>query len=469
METISKLVVSFLLNGAWQITVIATAGVFCDARLRHRMPSRYRHVLWVVCLGASVCVPLATLCLQVYAGGSIAPLTQASGPSAADLSGTNGGMLYRFHARSRGVFFPANLLAVLVSSYAVFLIFRAAGFGRSYLRTVGIRKRAYPRTMPAKLSQVWQECSGKFSVPPIPVLCSSEVGSSATLGHRRPVVILPERFFADEIGEQESIAALAHELAHVRRRDFGINLLCEAASLPFCFHPAALYIKARMTQTRELACDEMAASMLPSATHYARSLVRLAQTMFAAAPAAKASYALGLFDTGALEERIMNILKTGEKRGKWARAQVLLAVSLVSVVSLAICGFSVRVADRASADAQRFVGTWETQYKGRAFFTLNLKDENGRLGGNCVHVTRVAWVDGALIPGTEETSQDQITEARISGNKVELRIGDSDPILLEFTLTGDNTAEGKPIVEESPDGPPPPKKPWRFQKVSANP
>jgi hypothetical protein len=246
-------------------------------------------------------------------------------------------------------------------------------------------------------------------------------------------------------------------------------LLCEAASLPFCFHPAALFIKSRLAQTREIACDEMAATMLPSATHYARCLVRLAQTMFAAAPAAKANYALGLFDTGALEERIMNILNTDRKTGKWARTRMLLAVSLVGVTSLAICGFSVRIADRASADARRFVGTWETQYKGRAFFTLNLKEENGTLGGTCLHVTRVAYVDGGLIPGTEETSQEQITEARVSGNKLELKIGDSDPILLELTLTGDNTAEGRPIVGESPDGAPPPKKPWHFQKVSANP
>jgi len=470
MEAISELVVSYLLNGTWQITVIAALGFFCDRLLRHRIPARYRHVMWVVCLGACVCVPLATVWFQANASASAADVTTALQPPAADLPGATGRILYRFHARSHAVWFPANLLAVLVWGYAVFLIFRATGFTWSYLRTVRIRKRAYQRAIPRTLARAWEECTSSFSVPPIPMLCSTEVGSSSTLGHRKPVLILPECFFADEVGVQESITALAHELAHVRRGDFGLNLLYEAASMPFCFHPAALFIKARMAQTRELACDEMAASLLPSATQYARSLLRLAQTRLAAAPAAKASYALGLFDAGALEERIMNILDTNKKTGKWARTRMLLAVSLMGVTSLAICGFSVRVADRASADTRRFVGTWETQYKGRAFFTLNLKEENGALGGTCLHVTRVAYVDGELIPGTEETSQEQITEARISGNKLELKIGDrADPILLEFVLTSDNSADGKPIVGESPDGPPPPKKPWHFQKVSANP
>lgn len=160
----------------------------------------------------------------------------------------------------------------------------------------------------------------------------------------------------------------------------------------------------------------------------------------------------------------MNILSTHNR--KWARTRLLVGVSVLGAMSLAICGFSMRVADSARSDARPFVGTWETRYNGHPFFTLNLKEENGALGGTCLHVTRVEYVDGALIPGTDETSQERITEARISGNKVELKIGDSDPILLEFTLTGDDTGDGKPIVGESPEGVPPPKKAWHFQRVS---
>lgn len=469
MEAISKLVASYLLNAVWQIAVIAALGVFCDALLRRRMPSRYRHVMWLVCLGACLSVPLVTLVFQAYGTGTVAAVSSAGPASADGLARANGGMLYRFHARSHAVWFPSNLLAVVVWSYVAFLMLRAIRFGWGYLRTVQIRKKAYPRAMPPKLSQVWEAWKRKFLLPPIPVLCSGEVGSSSTLGYRRPVLLLPDRFFADELGEEELMAALAHELAHVRRRDFGLNLLYEVASLPICFHPMILLIKRRLAQTRELACDEMAAALLPSVTQYARSLVRLAQTMFAVPTGAKTSYAMGLFDTSALEERIMNILDTSNKRRKWARTHMLIIVGIIGAMSLAICGFSVRVADQASAAQRRFVGTWEAQYKGRAFFTLNLKEENGRLGGTCVHAVRVAYVDGELIPGTDESSEEKIWEARITGNKLKLTIGDPhDPILLDFTLINDHEAEGKPIVD--PGGtPPPPKKAWLFERVSANP
>ena len=471
MEAINQMVVTYLLNASWQITVIAGLGLAFGAFLR-RMPFRYRHVVWVTCLGACVFVPLVTFVFQSFAGGGMASATTSAASGSGQLSGSGPGVPFRFHSRSHAISFPSNLISALIWTYAAFVFVRLIAFGWSYRRTQHIRKSAFARGMPARLAQSLEQCSAKFLLPPIRVFCSLEIGSPSTLGHIRPVLILPEHFFEAGIGEQEMIAALGHELAHIRRRDFGLNLLYEAASLPICFHPLSLLIRARLAQTRELACDEMAAALLPSVTDYARSLVRLAQTMFAAAPSAKTSYAMGLFDTHALEERIMNILDTGKRRGKWARTRTLFTVGIIGALSLAICGFSVRVADHAAAAQQRFVGTWEAQYKGRAFFTLRITEENGSLGGSCLHVTRLAKMGtktgGELIPTTDETTQERITEARIRGGKLELQIGDDkDPILLDLLPTGDNSADGN-IVGDASD-PFVHNKPWHFQRVSATP
>jgi len=471
MEAINQTVVTYLLNASWQITVIAGLGLAFDAFLR-RMPFRYRHVVWVTCLGACVLVPLVTLVLQSYAGGGMASATITGASGSGELSESGPGVPFRFHSRSRAISFPSKLISTLVWSYAAFVFFRLIGFGWSYRQTLHTRKSAFACGIPETLSQSLEECSAKFSVPAIRVLCSPEIGSPSTLGHIRPVLILPEHFFEAGIGEQDVMTALGHELAHIRRRDFGLNLLYEAVSLPICFHPLSLLIRARLAQTRELACDEMAACLLPSVTDYARSLVRLAQTMFAAAPSAKTTYAMGLFDTRALEERIMNILDTGKRRGKWARTRMLFAVGIIGAMSLAICGFSVRVADHAAAAQQRFVGTWEAQYKGRAFFTLRISEENGSLRGSCLHVTRLAKMGtktgGELIPTTDETTQEPITEARIRGGRLELQIGDDkDPILLDLLPTGDSSADGNIVGD--PSDPFVHNKPWHFQRVSATP
>src|SRR5260370_10543086 len=105
------------------------------------------------------------------------------------------------------------------------------------------------------------------------LLCSTEVSSPATVGFRRPVLLLPENFFTGDLTQDDLSSALSHEFAHVRRRDFVLNLLYEMVYLTVCFHPFAAFMRSRIAHTRELACDEMAVCMLPSGAHYASSLL----------------------------------------------------------------------------------------------------------------------------------------------------------------------------------------------------
>jgi len=470
MEASSRMLVTYLLNSFWQISVIALFAVLCSAFLR-RIPGRYRHILWVLSLAACVLVPLATVLKQGRTDGNAA----ASGPQTIEEEHASGagssrrGMaFFRPRGRTSALHVRPMLVSVLAWVYATLLLFQCVRLGLTCRRTARAWKNAHQRAMPATLSQVVERCCRLFSMPAMPMLCSSEVSSPSTMGWKRPILLVPESFFDEELCEQDLMSAVSHELAHVRRHDFVLNLVYEVASLPLCFHPATALIKARIAQTRELACDEMAASVLPSGKHYARSLLHIAQTMFACARPASSNYAMGLFDTQALEERVMNILNMPKKTRRGSRPRMLAALFLVGAVSLLLSAFSVRVAaDNTSANTQRFVGTWVTKYKGQAFFTIKLKSENGTLGGTCLHTDRLLWVDGELIPTGEMTEQ-KIVEARVSGSKVNLQIGETDPISIELTLTGDGVGEGRAIVGDSPDGPPPQKKPWHFQRVAGS-
>ena len=112
----------------------------------------------------------------------------------------------------------------------------------------------------------------------------------ATLGFRNPVLVLPE-WLLSQASENELTSTFCHELAHIRRRDFLFNLVYEVFLLPISFHPAAVLIKARIDQTRELACDEIAAESMSTRTQYARSLLRVAQSMAANQGPAMTGYA----------------------------------------------------------------------------------------------------------------------------------------------------------------------------------
>jgi beta-lactamase regulating signal transducer with metallopeptidase domain len=471
------MLVAYLLNSFWQISVIAALAMSCSIFLR-RMPGRYKHILWVVCLAACVLVPLATVLTQDRASGNLPAGTsqivdEEHAPAASRLTRGQSWAFLRLRSRTSALRFTPMFVSVLAWTYGALLIFRCVQLSLTYRRTVRMRKRAYARSMPPVLSRITEQCRRLFSIPAIPVLCSEEISSPSTLGWRQPVLLVPGSFFEEELSVEDLMSALSHELVHIRRHDFLLNLVYEAMSLPLSFHPAAGLIKARIAQTRELACDEMAARVLPSEKHYAQSLLHIAQNMFAGAPSASSNYAMGLFDTQALEERIMNILNMRKNGRRGSRPRMVAALFLVGAVSIVLSAFSVRVSsDNAPADAQRFVGTWVTKYKGQTFITIKLKSENGSLGGSCIHVDRLDMlVDGELVPSSDQYVEQEIVQAKVSGNKLDLQIGGHDSIHFELTLKGASDAEVLAVGDssdagKSPDQGPPQKKPWHFQRVA---
>lgn len=472
MEAINRLVVSYLLNSFWQVTLITVLAFLCAVFLRGAA-GRHRHMLWVLCLVACVVVPAATVLMQVRGSGpavdGVIHVMSDERPSGGPWQ-RGGWSFFSFRSRSRSVQVAPVFVNVLARSYLAFLVFRLLQLGFIYRRTLRVRELAYAKSVPRSLARAVETCESLFAIPTVRLLCSEMVASPSTLGWRRPVLLVPLSFFTDAICEEDAISALSHEMAHIRRQDFLLNLLYEVILVPLSFHPATNVMKARIAQTRELACDEMAASLLPSGKQYARSLVHIAQNMFAAAPSARQNYAMGLFDTHALEERIMNILRMPKTSSRTSRGQMLFALALVIAASLLTSAFSLRVgADAVSADPHRFAGTWVTKYKGQTFITLKLKWEKGVLGGSCIHVDRLDYVDGELIPSSDQFTEQQIVAARVSGNKVELQIAQHDAMHMEFTLTGDNESEVRLMGDapgDSPDQGPPQKKPWHFQRVS---
>jgi len=471
VDAINRVVVGYLLNSLWQVTVIAALAYLCSFYLR-RLSGRYRHSLWILCLGACVLVPAATVARQMRADAKAEPDATVTGDKHRPIamSSQGGWSFLSLGNRSRPVLFAPTLMKSLAFAYLGLLLLRSGQLVWMYRRTSQIRNLANERIVPLRLKEAAEKCLGLFGIKSLPVLCSEQVESPSTVGWRNPVLLVPRSFFSEQIGETELVSALSHEMAHIRRNDFLLNLVYEVLSLPLWIHPATALIKSRIAQTRELACDEMAAGLLPSGKEYARSLLQIAQNIVAGAPAAKSSYAMGLFDTHVLEERIMNILRMPGIARRGSRVRMLVVCSAIAAVSVLSSAFSLHVsADTNSGDTQRFVGTWVTKYKGQAFITLKIKSENGVLGGSAVHVDRLDMLeDGELVPSSDRFVEQQIVQAKVSGNKLELRVSGHDSIYFEFTLTGANAAEMRTVgdVGNSPDQAPPQKKPWQFQRVA---
>ena len=149
---------------------------------------------------------------------------------------------------------------------------------------------------------------------------SPAVSTPMVVGLRNVALLLPDGFARHTASEMR--AALCHELAHVERRDYLVNLVCEVAALPITWHPATHQLLQRIRVTREMVCDAMAAQEINSQLGYAKCLLALAHSMLGGH-----GIWLGLFSKHTLEERVMQLAGnyhhecTGEGSAgrRWAR------------------------------------------------------------------------------------------------------------------------------------------------------
>jgi TonB family protein len=342
MRIAAEYFLSFLLNASWQVALVAVVASFADLLLRRTM-ARYRHRVWVAALALSLALPLLTSMRPLLKSTTLtptAPPIEALAPVAvADIPETNTTAAATV-VRPRleiGVGVAAGLLTI----FLVFLSYRAIRFGRAWVRTRAAKNQAEPFEASHRVHAIALECRRAIAARQVTLVNSSVLSTPATVGIFRPLIILPEAL-AREATDEELTAALGHELVHVWRRDYLLNLIYEFIFLPLSFHPAAVLMRRRITQTRELRCDELVTELLLQPEIYARSLVQLARSAMPLARRAR-TVAVGIADADILEVRVMSLLKKTTMNASKKRAWLIAAALLMALPCLAAGAFAVHL------------------------------------------------------------------------------------------------------------------------------
>ncbi|MCW5982613.1 MAG: GWxTD domain-containing protein [Bryobacteraceae bacterium] len=169
---------------------------------------------------------------------------------------------------------------------------------------------------------------------PVALLESCLAETPVVIGHLRPVILTPIGLLAGMPAAQVE-AILLHELAHVRRHDYLVNLLQACAESLLFYHPAAWWISGVIRQEREHCCDDFAAAVHPNRREYAEALVALEQSRCAASNAAPAA------SGGSLVKRVRRLI------GPPHRPRLALTPAL-SLAVLTIAGVAVVAAWQAA-------------------------------------------------------------------------------------------------------------------------
>ncbi|MCU0449690.1 MAG: T9SS type A sorting domain-containing protein [Bernardetiaceae bacterium] len=132
------------------------------------------------------------------------------------------------------------------------------------------------------VSSEWQEKAQTLAhrlkmSRPVQFFESMLVSVPTVVGWLRPVVLFPVGMLA-ALPPHELETLLAHELAHIRRNDYLINLLQSLVEVVLFYHPALWWVSARVNQEREHCCDDLAVAVSGGdAVTYMKALADLAE------------------------------------------------------------------------------------------------------------------------------------------------------------------------------------------------
>lgn len=139
-------------------------------------------------------------------------------------------------------------------------------------------------------------------------------------GHLKPLILVPLGILTT-LSPEEAEAVLRHELAHIRRSDYLVNLLQNILEIVFFFNPAVLWLSSLIKAERENCCDDMAVAA-SGKINYLRALVACEEYDM--------PYAMALKSTnGGLKQRVARVI-SNKNQSLNGREKSLLAVCLIA-------------------------------------------------------------------------------------------------------------------------------------------
>ena len=320
---------SNLLFWAAQIALLALVCAFLPRIFQIRQP-RALLIYWRTLLAIALLLPFAQPWHRPQSIRAIAPALDF--PAAASTAGSTIAQRHFLNAQ-----LLAEILGVVILAG---IVVRLAGLGLGLLKLRRLRQSSLPIAARSELRAVLDVMIERVGTP-AEFLISSDVDSPVTFGIAAPVVLLPERFLSMDAGFQPAIAC--HELLHVRRRDWANHLAEEFLRALFWFHPAILWLVARVRLAREEVVDLEVVAITDARKTYIEALLEFAMPgkQFAGIPAPP------FLRESQLTERIASILKEVRmSRTRLFTALTAVGCGVALTASLAVWAFPLKAAPR---------------------------------------------------------------------------------------------------------------------------
>jgi bla regulator protein BlaR1 len=325
-------------------------------------------------------------------------------------------------------FYWISLAARVYLFVATFLLISLA-IGVIRLRRMANRAEVWLEGT-ARMNEIAHEANIRRSAL---VVASPEVAVPLTFGFRRSTIVVPVE--AREWSADELTRALRHELEHVRREDWLLQLAARVACAVYWPHPLVWAAWRRFCLEAERACDDAVIGFSEPAA-YAGQLVSLARNLrgFTTVPA------LGMASRSKLAQRVSAILDPAQRRGPYGQfsAAIVMVLLLVLLVGVAPARLIAAVAEAAQSDS----------FNPNPDFNIDVDDEHPRYGEVLVRLAEKGEIE--RLQKLFEAGVDVNTVALGDGTALIGAARAGRPETVEFLL--DNNAD--PNVTSRGDGSP---------------
>jgi beta-lactamase regulating signal transducer with metallopeptidase domain len=353
-----------LLHFLWQGAAI---GLACFAMLRlTRLGPPARYTIGVVTLAVMLAAPIATFAVlisreddpraaadlvdldladrslagnqltgQANAIAPIAPVVSPEAPSAGRFAQLVGD--------------PATLRVALLSLWLTGVVVLSLRLLGGWLIARRLAARAI-RPVTPEIQSLTRRVAGRLALDrAVRIVESSAVSVPAMIGWMKPVILLPAAALSG-LSPGQLEALIAHELAHVRRHDYLVNLLQTAVETLLFYHPAVWWTSRQVRTEREHCCDDLAVGVCDRLA-YVTALANLA------AMSSRPRFAMAATG-GSLLHRVRRILgqppaDRGGRAAGWIAALTIVTVggALVAATTRARSGDQTATATAATQSA----------------------------------------------------------------------------------------------------------------------
>ena len=377
-------------------------------QLAARTRASVRHVLLASTFAAVLLLPFAVMLvpsttIPIAVDVALNPAVQISNPTP-PASPRASGTVDRTPSPERGDLSIPALSTLTRVGWAAGCVWLVGSLGVSLWRLSRLRRFAYPwRERYALVSAVASEIGLRRKVS---IALHEDVAVPITCGTRRPAVILPSD--AKTWSDADVRRALVHEMEHVRRNDWAMQLAARAACAVYWFHPLVWQLWREFCLEAERACDD---AVLSGADHadYADQLVQLARRMSSVSTVAT----LTMASRSDLSTRVSAILDGTQKRGPVGMISTMTTAAAALVVTVALAPL------RAVEISQEPAPLQAAQQTHQALPSAN-----------AVRPQRINRLDQALFEAAKDGDMDQITALINAGANANASIrGDGSPLI----------------------------------------